>query len=78
MSRSIEELKSAEYWSIPQASAVMNIPRKRIRQAVADKDLPVKYFDSSLAKIRADDVRAWAAAAPDEPGGEWDVPVLAD
>lgn len=78
MTRSIEDLRSAEYWSIPQASAVMNIPVKLIRRAVDQGDLPAKYFDSTLAKLRADDVRAWAAAGPDEPGGEWDDFELAD
>jgi hypothetical protein len=67
----IEDLKYAEYWTAPQAAAVMNIPYKIVKLAFDRREVPLRYFNSLIPKARADDVREWAETAPSRPGEVW-------
>jgi hypothetical protein len=73
MTKSLNELRYVEYLTAPQAAQVLNVPYKLVKKAFDRRDIPVKYFDSLIPKAKAEDVRAWADAAPDVPGGQWRV-----
>ncbi|MFT8592456.1 MAG: hypothetical protein ABF747_02430 [Bifidobacterium sp.] len=69
--KSIEELKSVEYWTAMDASRVLNIDYKCVRDAFNNNSVVVIYPGSSRAKASAEELRSWARNAPLKPGGEW-------
>jgi excisionase family DNA binding protein len=67
----LADIKILEYWTVRQASSILNIPEKTIRQALADHTLRRYFFRSSTQKINADEAREWAHSAPAHENGQW-------